>query len=151
MSDGTTEGAVTGVRPGGSRRIDRVLGEDYLGGLPSLPLEEVRALREEADQEETDLSYLRRLLQARIDIVHAEQDRRAGRSQGGSLVEELPRILADAPRASAHGLGRHRMPEPTNAGASRRYVEQLVTVDISDVSARSGDELAAVLRDLEAE
>jgi len=59
---------------GGRRRIDRVLAPGYLDGIESLDLEEVRIRRAEADQEEVDLSYARRLLQgpirtAGLDIV----------------------------------------------------------------------------------
>ena len=62
---------------GGRRRVDRVLAPDYLVGLSQLSLEEVRARRAEAEQEEVDLSYARRLLQGRVDILRAEQDYRA--------------------------------------------------------------------------
>jgi hypothetical protein len=68
------------VRPGGRRRIDRVLGPGYLSGLGDLPLKVLRERRDEAAQEETDLSYLRRLLHARIDIVRAEQKRASSTS-----------------------------------------------------------------------
>ncbi|MDQ4093290.1 MAG: aerial mycelium formation protein, partial [Actinomycetota bacterium] len=60
---------MTEVRPGGRQRIDRVLHPGYVAGLSELALAEVRARRDDAAQEETDLSYLRRLLHARIDIV----------------------------------------------------------------------------------
>ena len=69
------------VRPGGRRRIDRVLAPEYVRDLGQLDLAEVRARRDDAAQEETDLSYLRRLLHGRIDIVKAEQKRRL---EGGS-------------------------------------------------------------------
>ena len=84
-----------GVLTGGKRRIDKVLASNYLEGLEELPLEEIRALRDDAGQEETDLSYLRRLLQGRIDIVNAELSRR-GSGDASGIVGELPRILADA-------------------------------------------------------
>jgi len=81
-----------GVRAGGDRRIDRVLAEGYLDQLATRPLSEIRGLREQADQEETDLSYLRRLLQARLDLVQDELDRRAeGRPVPADLVAHLPR------------------------------------------------------------
>lgn len=135
----------------GNRRIDRVLSEDYLDNLGSLELAEVRALREDAEQEETDLSYLRRLLQGRIDIVRAELDRRAGRADG-DLVESLPRILADEPRAEARGLGRHSAVEPSRLDAHRRRVEALVAdVNLDDVRARTDAELEQALATYEAE
>ena len=127
--------------PGGNRRIDRVLAEDYLTGLRDLPLAEVRTLRSEAEQEETDLSYIRRLLQGRLDVIAAERRRRSGDGTG-SIVDDLASILADEPRGAAHGLGRHTTVEPSRADEHRRYVERLVAdVDLSDVSARTDAEL----------
>ncbi len=134
---------MTDPMPGGHRRIDRVLSEHYLAGLSSLPLAEVRQLRDEAEQEETDLSYVRRLLHGRIDIVKAEQARRSGDS--GDLVTQLPKILAEE-RGAARGLGRHSTVEPSRVDAHRRHVEALVAdVDLSDVTARTDEELARAL------
>jgi hypothetical protein len=136
---------------GGNRRIDRVLAEDYLGGLRDLPLAEVRALRTEAEQEEVDLSYLRRMIQGRLDILRAELNRRDGTTTG-SIVDGLAAILADEPRGQARGLGRHTTVEPSRADSHRRYVEALVAdVDLSDVTARSTDELAHAMRTLSEE
>ena len=126
---------------GGNRRIDRVLAEDYLAGLGTVSLEELRTLRTEAEQEETDLSYIRRMVQGRIDIIDAELAQRGGSGEG-KLVDRLASILADEPRSPARGLGRHAVLEPTRADEHRRYVERLVAdVDLSDVSTRSDDEL----------
>jgi len=135
----------------GNRRIDRVLAEDYLDGLRDLPLPEARQLRTDAEQEEVDLSYLRRMIQGRLDILRAELNRRDGTSTG-TLVEGLAAILADEPRGPARGLGRHSTVEPSRADSHRRYVEALVAnVDLSDVSARSTDELAHAMRTLSEE
>ena len=97
----------------GHRRIDRVLSHGYLEGLADLPLDEVRQLRHEAEQEEADLSYVRRLLQGRVDIIKAELARRRGEfGESGSIIDQLPRILADE-RTPARGLGRGRCrPQP---------------------------------------
>ena len=136
---------------GGNRRIDRVLAEGFLDGLADLPLADVRQLRGEAEQEEVDLSYLRRMIQGRLDILRAELNRRDGTSTG-TLVEGLAAILADEPRSPARGLGRHSSVEPSRADSHRRYVEALVAdVDLSDVSARSTDELAHAMRTLSEE
>lgn len=123
------------VRPGGRRRIDRVLDPAYTAGLAERPLDEVRPLRDEAAQEETDLSYIRRLLHARIDIVRAEQRRRA---TGGSVavVDQLATILAENAVGPAMGSGRYSTLEPSRAEAHRRHVEALVSdVDLSNVCA----------------
>lgn len=153
-SPGGAPANLAGVWPGGHRRIDRVLAPDYLSGVAQLPLEQLRALRDETDQEETDLSYLRRLLQARLDLVQAELDRRAaGEPPAADLVEHLRRVLADAePRPAAHGLGRHRTREPSRGGEQQRYVEQLVSDDLLlRLSEQPEPALTAALRRLQQE
>lgn len=135
---------VEGAHPG-NRRIDRVLAEDYLAGLASASLDDVRALRQDAEQEEVDLSYIRRMVQGRIDIVRAELSRR-GDGPSGKVVDQLAGILGDEQRSPARGLGRHTTLEPTRADEHRRYVERLVAdVDLSDVTARSDAELERAL------
>jgi F0F1-type ATP synthase epsilon subunit len=134
------------VRPGGRRRIDRVLDPDYIEGLDRLGLADVRARRDDAAQEETDLSYLRRLLHGRIDIVRAEQKHR---TEGGSasVVEQLATILADNAVGPAMGLGRYQTLEPSRAEAHRRHVEALVSdADLSDVAALPDERLELALR-----
>ncbi|MGH3780827.1 MAG: aerial mycelium formation protein [Pseudonocardiaceae bacterium] len=133
------------VRSGGRRRIDRVLDPGYVAGLAELGLGEVRVRRDDAAQEETDLSYLRRLLHARIDLVRAEQRRR---SEGGTapVVAELARILAVNVVGPATGSGRHQTLQPSRAEAHRRQVEALVAdVDLSDVGSLSGEQLEGAL------
>ena len=131
-----------GLTGRGSRRIDRVLAEDYLDGLREASLADVRSLRDEAEQEEVDLSYLRRMVQGRLDVLRAEVARRGG-AEGGDLVAGLAQILAEEPRSPARGLGRHTSIEPSRVDQHRRYVEALVAdVDLSDVSARSDEDIA---------
>lgn len=145
------DGHVIEVRPGGRRRIDRVLAPDYTKGIEQRSLDQVRALRDEADQEETDLSYLRRLLHARIDIVRAEQGRR---SEGGSasVVDQLAKILSANALGPATGHGRYQTLEPSRAEAHRRHVEALVSdVDLSDVTSLTDEKLDQALRTFVAE
>lgn len=133
------------VRPGGRRRIDKVLSPDYAAELDKRELAEIRALRNEAAQEETDLSYLRRVLHARIDIVRAEQRRRC---EGGSasVVEQLVNILSDNAVGPATGSGRYQTTEPTRAEAHRRHVEALVSdVDLSNVMSLADTKLDTAL------
>ncbi|MCP2093764.1 MULTISPECIES: aerial mycelium formation protein [Actinosynnema] len=138
------------VRPGGRRRIDRVLAPDYTEGVEELPLAEVRAKRDEAAQEETDLSYLRRLLHARIDMVRAEQQRRS--TGGSAVVDRLAAILSSNAVGPATGLGRYQAQEPSRADAHQRHVEALVSdVDLSDVSALDDEKLDLALRTFVAE
>jgi hypothetical protein len=137
VTEGTTEG---------KRALDRVLRDDYLADLGGLSLTDLRARRDEAEQEEADVSYLRRLVQGRIDILRAELARRGG-AGSGSLLADLPQILGDGgQRGAPRGLGRHTNVEPSRADEHRRYVEALVAdVDLSDVAARSDEELTGAL------
>ncbi|QGK71759.1 aerial mycelium formation protein [Allosaccharopolyspora coralli] len=133
------------VRPGGRRRIDRVLSPDYTAEIGARSLADVRERRDEAAQEETDLSYLRRLLHVRIDIVRAEQRRRA-ETGSASVVEQLVSILADNAVGPATGSGRYQTMEPSRAEAHRRHVEALVSdVDLSDVMSLSESALETTL------
>jgi hypothetical protein len=136
----------------GNRRIDRVLAEDYVAGLSALPMDEVRNRRHEAEQEETDLSYLRRLLQGRLDILRAELARRSGNGES-DLVEALPHILADEGTSSSpHGLGRHVTVEPSRADSHRRHVEALVAdVDLSNPASHDEVSLQRAVDALERE
>ncbi len=131
---------------GGNRRIDRVLAVGYLDGLGDLTLDEVRELRRDAEQEEADLSYIRRLLQGRVDILEAELARRRGElGDSGSIIDQLPRILADSP-APAHGLGRHVVIGPSRVDEHRRLVERLVAdSDLSALAGRTSDQLEETL------
>lgn len=135
-------------RPGGRRRIDRVLAPGFLDGLPQRSLDDVRSLRDDAAQEETDLSYLRRLLHGRIDIVRAERRRRV--EGGGPVVQDLAAILSDEVRPAPAGARRLQWLEPARIERHRRYVEALVAdVDLSDVAALSDDVLAEALTQYE--
>ena len=87
-------------------RLSDITDSGYLDGLESWSLQDVRARRDEATEIETQLSYLRRMIQGSLEIVAAE---RTARREGGSanmsqLVEQMPTILAD--NVHAPGLGR---------------------------------------------
>lgn len=79
----------------------------YVDRLPSLAIEEIRIRRDHASEVEVGLSYLRRLVQGRLDIVLAEARQRETGDSGGNvaeLVERLPEILGD--RVRGPGTGR---------------------------------------------
>ena len=148
----THDDRVIEYRPGGRRRLDRVLDPEFLAGIDGRGLEELRVMRDDAAQEETDLSYLRRLLHARIDIVRFEQRRRAGDhgdaaevdAAESQLVDALPRILADNALSPAAGRGRHQSVQPSRAESHRRHVEALLAdTGLSDVAGLAAADLEA--------
>jgi hypothetical protein len=133
------------VVPHQQRRIDRVLEPVYATEIPSCSLEELRERHSECLEIETEVSYVRRLAQARLDILRAELDRRAAGGSVGELIAALPQILADAgPRASVaeSRLPRHLAPSmditwnrglehlPTLSDEElRATIEQLTTLE----------------------
>jgi hypothetical protein len=88
-----------------SAHIERLLDPSYVEGIRELPMEELRAKRAECGEVEVALSYLRRLLQGRLDIVLADLQRRAGGTPGdlASLIEQLPGILGEQSRPPGFG------------------------------------------------
>jgi hypothetical protein len=91
------------VMTDGRRRLDRVLSPEYIADAASRPAEELREMKAECAEVETEVSYVRRLAQARIDIIQAERERRETGGSTSDLVAQLPHILADQGRpAPAH-------------------------------------------------
>jgi hypothetical protein len=101
-ADGATVGNVSRVW---RDKLDRVLAPDYLGDLGGRPVEELRALRDECRAVGDDLSFLRRQVHGRLDIVKWELERRAageGPSTPAELVERLNDILSSNVHAPGH-------------------------------------------------
>ena len=141
---------MTRPMPGGRRRVDVVLDPDFVADLGGLSLAELRARRHEAEQEEADLSFLRRMLHGRMAIVEAELERRAPDDASAPVVDELSRILGDEQR-STRGSGRYITVEPSRVDEHRRDVEKVVAdATMSDVEARPDDELREALSRLAA-
>jgi hypothetical protein len=91
-----------------SDRLERILADDYAAGLSDLPMDEVRSRRAECQEVELGLSYARRIVQGRLDIIHAELERRSeggGRSDPSDLVDRLKEgeMLGDQGRPAGNG------------------------------------------------
>jgi hypothetical protein len=116
------------------RTLDQALGEDFVADLGSLDIEELRRRRSLAEQEENLLSYERRLLQGRRDLLAFEMERRAGR-EGRTLIEALPDILGGE-RRSGRPARQGVLADPEMPEERRRRLD-LILAD--DVIARLGD------------
>jgi hypothetical protein len=82
-------------------RTARVLDPGYLVNLETRAVDELRLMHAECLELETEVSYVRRLTQARIDILEAEIGRRERGETMEDLIRALPTILADTgPRAA---------------------------------------------------
>ena len=120
--------------PAGGSAVDALLEPTFLENAVRSPMTEVRQLRRQAEQEEVNLSYTRRLLQGRLDIVRRELQRRA-EHDGRSLVDLLPEILSEKGRGPAHGLGRHQTVSPSAPEEYESWVNALTPgVDLSAIA-----------------
>ena len=131
-------------------------------------MEDLRSLRGELQELEDAVSYVRRVVQGRLDIVGAERERRSGATRGGSgsqgeehgsIVEDLPGILADpAHSGRASGPGRLPMHIAPGAGADALVAEVDRQVDPTKLTAADSisdseldgltDSLASIEREL---
>ncbi|MEU3255463.1 aerial mycelium formation protein [Streptomyces sp. NPDC006997] len=138
-------GAAVGARPPAQRTDSpRMPGEAPERDLTVLSLPELRTLRRDAQRDEADLSYVRRLLQGRIDILRAELARR-GPSAAASVVERLPEILTDAP-ARYRSSARHvTVGTPYGEEYRRLAAEMLAEVELSALDARTDGELTSAM------
>jgi hypothetical protein len=112
--------------------LDELLAADLLDGLTGRDLAEVRALRDGAQQVEGGLSFVRRMVHGRLDIVGAELERRR---QGGDpadlsdLIAQLPDLLAERDRS---------------AGAPPRSPRRLEVAAVPDELAAELDEIVDI-------
>jgi hypothetical protein len=112
-------------------------------GLSGLGLPELRTLRRDAQRDEADLSYVRRLLQGRIDILRAELARRGGGAAPDGVMERLPEILRDPPARQRSSARHVTLGTPHGEEYRRLAAEMLAEVELSDLQARTDEELGA--------
>ncbi|WP_328904993.1 ABC transporter substrate-binding protein [Streptomyces sp. NBC_00234] len=104
-----------------------------------LRLPELRTLRKDAQRDEADLSYVRRLVQGRIDILRAELARR--RDPESPVVDRLSEILADTPSLHRSSARHVTLTTPRSDEYRQLAAETLAEVELSDLDARTDDEL----------
>jgi len=131
------------------RRIDLVEAAEFASGLETLSMEELRARRRTCADLDVELSYHRRLLQGRLDLLAFEVRRRAG-EESRSLLEALPEILASWASGDT-GLPERpvlvELPELPTTG--RREVDRALADDFLARLPEMGDEdLGSVQRRL---
>ena len=111
------------------RRIDQVLDPDFIEAS-GLDLDELRQRRQMAGDVENELSYYRRMLHGRMDLIKFEQRRRSG-DEERSLIEALPEILADPESDRLHRPGRYEVPElPTLPDVGKRDIDHILGDDV---------------------
>ncbi|WP_436849233.1 RsiG family protein [Streptomyces atriruber] len=134
------------ARPPAQRTGGRLLPDVPEHDLAALRLPELRELRKGAQQDEADLSYVRRLLQGRIDILRAEIARRSAPEPPApepeaTVVDRLSEILRDAPARHRSSARHVTLGTPLGEESRLLATEMLAEVELSDLAARTDDEL----------
>jgi hypothetical protein len=128
-----------------NRHLDRVLAPGYLDGLNGWPIETIRERRSECQCLEDAASYLRRMVQTRIDILGLEmRNRTAGDTPNpGSIVDQLKELLSDnREQHSANGrFVTEQLREDQENWAHRRILEACAGHDIEESTDFSDSEL----------
>ncbi len=99
--------------------------EAFTSALEDVALDDLRERRVMLDGLDTELSYYRRILHGRLDLLDFELRRRSG-VESRSILEALPEILADTPSGkTTNPLDKElSLDLPELAGAGRREVDQ---------------------------
>ncbi|MFF2013352.1 ABC transporter substrate-binding protein [Streptomyces sp. NPDC058195] len=111
--------------------------------LGTLRLPELRTLRRESQRDEADLSYVRRLVQGRIDILRAELARRLAPET--PVLDRLSEILTDTPSRHRSSARHVTLTTPRSDEYRRLAAETLAEVELSDLDARTDEELHAAM------
>ena len=112
------------------RRIDQVTDPAYAQDLGSLSMDELRERRSVLDDLDTELSFYRRMLHGRMDLLSFEMRRRSG-EETRTLIEALPQILADG----IDGPSRDTIPRdlpltlPELSGEGNRAIDRVLGDD----------------------
>jgi hypothetical protein len=111
------------------RRLDKLLDPTFVHALDATADDELRSRLRESREEEEELSYLRRLLHGRLDILRAELDARKGGRGTAQALEVLQEALTEGRSGSANRGARAPVGGRVAASAGRRRAERIVSDD----------------------
>ena len=118
-----------------------LLAPAFLDGLDDRPVADLRAMRDRAEAEEHRVSYARRILQGRIDLLRAEVDSR-GAGQHVAF-QDLGTVLADQGGSGSFDPAKARAPKSVLPPDGDDDLADLPEVDLT---ALDPDELAQLAR-----
>jgi hypothetical protein len=136
--------------------LDVVTDPSFLSDLDTREMDELRAVRSRCQSLENSLSYVRRLIQGRVDIVGGElQRRREGGRTGdiSDLIARLPDILSEGSRV-AGGPGSVRpphslSPDPEVTAQLESMLEDIIAAEtLGNVSEINDEALSGSLTKL---
>jgi hypothetical protein len=141
--------------------LDKVLDPHFLDNISETGLDEIREMRSECERIETAVSFLRRVAQGRLDLIHAYLDRRSRTEINDmhALVDELPSIISAGPppRSTSQRIPGNRFPDAhpeelvseldTVLGADKMSeLESLDNAQLEDIAQELADMEARISR-----
>jgi hypothetical protein len=128
------------------RRLDKILDPGFVRGLGDTPDDELRSRLRESREEEEELSYVRRLLHGRLDILRAELEARKGGRGTAQALEVLREALAEGSATPNHRGARAPVGARVAASAGRRRAERVVSDDhLARLPDLQSDEIESVI------
>jgi len=106
-----------------SARAARVLDHDFASDLTNLSTDEIRARRDEARAERDYVSYLRRLIQSRQDMLTAERE---ARGRPGQFRAPLAEVLSGEGNSDSRGEAVHLQLPPEDMAAADARVSEIL-------------------------
>ena len=138
--------------------LSRVAEADYLSGIATAPIDQIRSMRSNCADLENGASFVRRLAQGRLDLLAEESKRRAEGAGGslGALVDGLADTLSDGVRAPGSGRIDQDLDPPDHVVTPLTAVldSRVPPLVVTSVAELGDDELSAAviaLRDFEEE
>lgn len=133
--------------------LDRLLDPGFAEDLAGVDMAEVRQRRAACQQREESVSYLRRIIQVRLDLLGTERARRQSGDvpiPSDELIARLPEILSDHGRAPGFGQAPRGLRLPDIQGDLEGLVDDIVTPSrLADMAAIPADELLSLIERLE--
>lgn len=136
---------------GTSEGLEAVLAETGPVDVGGLPMDDLRQVRNRLKAVEDGLSYLRRLVQGRLDVVAAEQARRSDGAEANleEMIARLPSLLAGSTRSAGAGRPPQRLdPGAVDAELAAELHDIISHAHLLDVSSLTDEDLWAVEAEL---
>ena len=126
--------------------LDRLFAPDYLDGVHERSLQDLRSMRAECQEAETAVSYLRRVAQGRLDVVHVYLDGADPAGELDTVVEHLSTIIGSGPpRPAGNGrLPSQMSPDMELEGLTAEVDEILDAKGIGELPSMTEAELRAI-------
>jgi hypothetical protein len=132
--------------------LERTLDPHYLDDISGRDLDEIREMRAECEAAETAVSFLRRMAQGRLDLIHAYLDRRTRTEINDmqAFVEDLPSIIAAGPppKSGPPRFAGSRLPDAHPEDLSTELDALLGAEKMSELESLEDSELQAIADEL---